>query len=246
MRAKLYWFPLSHPALAVHRMLELKGIEIEDAPVLPGFQRIHLRLVGFRGGTVPAIRLDGRRVQGSLRIARALEQLRPRPPLLPADPALRPRVEEAELWGERELQPFPRRILRWGLVRNNELRRWLAQQTGLPLPGLAARTSVLTARYYARVVGADEAAARRDVESLPAMLARVDELLSDGVITLDPPNVASLQVLATVRSLYGFTDFHDLVAAHPCADAALQLFPDFPGPVPPFVPQEWLAALHAG
>ena len=63
---------------------------------------------------------------------------------------------------------------------------------------------------------------------------------------LEPPNVAALQVLATVRSLYGFTDLHDHVAARPCADAALQLFPDFPGPIPAFIPQEWLAALHVG
>jgi glutathione S-transferase len=185
-------------------------------------------------------------VQGSREIARALEHLCPRPPLLPADPALRRQVEEAEGWGERELQSVPRRILRWGLVHNNDLRRWLADQTGLPLPAVAARTTGPTARYYARLVGADEAAARRDVESLPAMLAHVDGLLGDGVITVEPPNVATLQVLATVRSLYGFTDFRDHVATHPCADAALQVFPDFPGPVPPFVPPQWLTALHAG
>ena len=64
-------------------MLELKGIEYELATVLPGTQRMHLRLVGFRGGTVPALKLDGRRVQGSRAIARALEAARPDPPLSP-------------------------------------------------------------------------------------------------------------------------------------------------------------------
>ena len=66
-------------------MLELKGIEYELATVLPGTQRMHLRLVGFRGGTVPALKLDGRRVQGSRAIARALEAARPDPPLFPTD-----------------------------------------------------------------------------------------------------------------------------------------------------------------
>ena len=45
-------------------MLELKGIDYRLAHVLPGNQRIHLRLTGFRGGTVPALKLDGRRIQG--------------------------------------------------------------------------------------------------------------------------------------------------------------------------------------
>jgi hypothetical protein len=43
-------------------MLDLKGIDYELATVLPGTQRIHLRLVGFRGGTVPALKLDRRRI----------------------------------------------------------------------------------------------------------------------------------------------------------------------------------------
>ena len=95
-------------------MLDLKGIDYELAAVVPGTQRVHLRLVGFRGGTVPALRLDGRRVQGSRAIARALDQLR------------------AE----------PRRILRWGLVQHTELRRWLAEQSGLPAPAVGARIGV--------------------------------------------------------------------------------------------------------
>lgn len=60
-------------------MLERKGVDYELATVLPGTQRIHLRLAGFRGGTVPALKLDGRRVQGSHNIARALERFRPQP-----------------------------------------------------------------------------------------------------------------------------------------------------------------------
>jgi hypothetical protein len=71
--ARLYWFRVSHPAQSAGAMLDLKGVDYELATVLPGMQRVHLRLVGFRGGTVPALKLDGRRVQGSRRIARALD-----------------------------------------------------------------------------------------------------------------------------------------------------------------------------
>jgi glutathione S-transferase len=79
--AKLYWFPMSHPALAARKMLQLKGIDFQAVTVLHETQRIHLRSVGFRGGTVPALKLNGRRIQGSHQIARALEQIRPESPL---------------------------------------------------------------------------------------------------------------------------------------------------------------------
>ena len=101
-------------------MLELKGIEYELATVLPGTQRMHLRLVGFRGGTVPALKLDGRRVQGSRAIARALEAVRPDPPLFPTD-------ETVERWADEELQMVPRRIVRWGLTRDAALRTWISE-----------------------------------------------------------------------------------------------------------------------
>ena len=240
---RLYWFPLSHPAQAVRAMLDLKGVEHELTEVLPGLQRIHLRLAGSRGGTVPALKLDGRRVQGSHSMARALERLRPVPPLFPAGPTALARVEEAERWGDEELQPVPRIILRWGLVRHRELRRWLARQSGLPAPGITAVLSAPAAWYYARVVDADEATARRVLADLEPVLDRVDALLADGVLATAEPNAATLQVLCSVRALRpSFADLHDQVAAHPCAAAARRLFPAYPEPVPPFLPAEWLAA----
>jgi glutathione S-transferase len=239
MTAKLYWFPLSHPAQAARKALELKGIEFESVNVMPGMQRIHLRLAGFRDGTVPAIRLDGRRVQGSLRITRALDERSPDPPLFPHEPAARARVVEAEAWGESELQPVPRRIIRWGIVNDMDLRRWLAEQSKLPAPGVAARTSGPAARYYAHVAGADEAAVRRDLAALPGLLDHADALLADGTLDVERPNAATLQILASVRSLDGFTDLASEVHGRTSAAAARELFPAFSADVPPFVPSDW-------
>ena len=59
---------------------------------------------------MPAVKVDGRRLQTTLAISRALDEIRPDPPLFPADPELRERVEEAERWGDEVLQPVPRRI----------------------------------------------------------------------------------------------------------------------------------------
>jgi glutathione S-transferase len=222
-------------------MLELKGIDYRSVNIMPGMQRVQVRLLGFPGGTVPALKLDGRRVQGSRQIARALEELRPDPPLFPADAELRRRADEAERWGDEEFQDYPRRLFRWGLVHNVELRRWLSAASGIPAPALAARLSGLNARYYARLAHADEAAVRRDLAALPQALDRADELLAQGVLTVDPPNAAALQVLCTVAALEGFSDLHDQVAAHPVAAPARRLFPDYPGPIPSFLPQSWLA-----
>ncbi len=222
-------------------MLELKGIEYRTGNIMPGMQRVQVRLLGFPGGTVPALKLDGRRIQGSRQIARALEELRPDPPLFPADPERRRQADEAERWGDEEFQDFPRRILRWGLVKHVGLRRWLAAASGLPAPGLTARLSGLNARYYARLAHADEAAVRRDLAGLPDALSRADALLAQGVLTVDPPNAAALQVLCTVAALQGFTDLHDQMIGHPVAAPAAKLFPDLPGPIPAFLPKSWLA-----
>ncbi len=224
-------------------MLELKGVEADRANVLAGTQRIHLRVAGFRRGTVPALKLNGQRIQGSRQIALALERDRPEPSLFPRDPEARARADEAERWGDEELQNVPRKILRWGLIGDGQLRRWLAEQSKMPMPAVAARTSGPVARYYAWAIGADETAARRAVQTLPQMLDHADALLADGTLTLDPPNAAALQVLCTVRALDAFSDLHAHVSGHPVAAPARELFPDYPEPVPPFIPAAWLEPL---
>jgi glutathione S-transferase len=245
-RPKLYWFELSHPSMAAKEMLELKHLPFETVTILPGTQRIHLRAVGFRSGTVPALKLDGRRIQGSSEIARALDVIQPDPPLFPRDPAQRARVEEAERWGERELQRVPRVLIRWGLLGDMGLRRWLAARGGMPMPGVAAHTLGPVARYYAHVIGADEDAARRVVRALPSMLDRADALLAEGVLVVEAPNAATLQILSSVRALDAFGDLREQLSGRPSRAAARQIFPSYPEPVPPFIPQPWLDELAVG
>ena len=218
-------------------MLELKGIDSELVHVLPGNQRIHMRFAGFRGGTVPGLKLDGRRVQGSMGIARELEAVQPEPALFPSDPDARRAVEQAERWGDEEFQNVPRRIFRWAVMKDPGLRRWLAEQDGsMPMPGVASRMTGPVAFYYARAVDADRDRVRRHVAELPSLLDRVDELYEQRVLTVDPPNAATLQVLCTVRSLLGFDDFAPQIEGRAFAPLARKLFPYFPeAQIPPFV-----------
>jgi glutathione S-transferase len=243
MKAKLYWMAVSHPSQAARKMLELKGVDFDVVDVIPLNQRVHLRLAGFRGGTVPAVKLDGRRVQGSRQIARALDELWPEPALFPADPELRARAQEAERWGEEQLQPIPRRLARWGAARSLELRLWAAEGQPLPAPGLIVRISGPVIGYYARTREldgrrGDDAGIRTDLAALPGLLDRADELLADGTLQTDPPNAAALQILSTVRLLDLLSDLHPVVWKRECARAAERLFPDYPGPVPRFLPAE--------
>ena len=135
-------------------------------------------------------------------------------------------------------------MLRWGFVRDVALRTWLGRQSRMPAPAVGARLSGPVARWYAGLSGDGDERVRRDVAELSRMLDRADALLADGVLATDPPNAATLQVLCTVRALASFADLREAVERHPCAASARALFPDFPEPVPPFLPRDWLSALR--
>ena len=224
-------------------MLELKGIDYELVHVLPGNQRVHMRIAGFRSGTVPGMNVDGRKIQGSTNIARELDALVPEPALYPHDPDARRQVEDAERWGNDEFQDVPRHILRWALMKDAGLRKWFAEVDGsMPMPGVASRVTGPVAMYYARAVGANEDQARKDIEQMPQHLDRVDELFDQKILTRKEPNAATFQILCSVRALLGFDDFKEQVGARSFAEQARELFPHFPPQqVPPFVERLGLA-----
>jgi glutathione S-transferase len=242
VEAVLYSLVPSHPARAAGLMLRHKGIEHKVVNLPPGSQPLALRALGFRGGTVPAMKLDGRRVQGSLQISRALEELKPTPPLFPGDPAARAAVEEAERWGEAVYQPVPRRIFRWALARDGDLRAQLARQSQVPLPGINARLTGPVAYAFARAAGADEEAVEADVKALPEHLDRVDGLIADGVIGGSELNAADFQIATTTRVLLNMPPLAPILRDRPAAEHAFRVVPKFGGEVPLRVPPEWVPA----
>src|SRR5215208_6480436 len=155
MGIKLYGTPPSPPSHSARLMLEHKGLEHRIVWLLPGLWPALLRTRGFRGGTVPAMKIDGRRLQGSRTISRALEEANPDPPLFPPEPHRRLEVEEAERWGDEVLQDVPRRIVRWISVKRPEARVMIAREVGIPLPRFAAWINAPAARHLASKVDAD-------------------------------------------------------------------------------------------
>jgi len=229
VQARLYGFSISNPANTARLMLAFKGVESKWTELLPGLHPVLLWALGFRRGTVPAMRLDGRKIEGSLEIAQALEALVPEPPLYPTDPERRRAVEEAERWGEAELQMVPRRIFRWTFAHDNAARAAIARDLRLPLPSLVGWTNMPIARAMAARVDADASHARAALANLPATLDQVDALIADGVIG-DPeaPNAADFQIAPSIRALSGIVDLLPLLAGRPCDALARRLLPRFP------------------
>ena len=154
--AKLYVIPGSHPSRTARRMLEIKGIPYKRVDLIPVVSKAVLRAVGFSGDTVPALKLDGAKVQGSREIARALDQIQPDPPLFPADATSRSSVEAAERWGDEDLQQKARRILWWSLKRNRAPMASYSQgaKLGVPVGQGFLFAPGLSADEFARRIGA--------------------------------------------------------------------------------------------
>ncbi|HEX8742313.1 MAG TPA: glutathione S-transferase [Thermoleophilaceae bacterium] len=240
MAAKLYAMSISHPSRAARLMLEHKGIEYDAVNVSPGMQAVQVRIAGFRGGTVPALSLGGRRIAGSVAISRALEEIQPDPPLFPRDSAQRRAVEDAEEWGERVLQPIPRRLLRWALRHDRDARLDFARRAGNARPELAAHAIGLGAVLYARREDAKRTERiRADWQSLPSHLDRVDELIAAGTIGGDELNAADFQIGTTLSVMLASVDYGPLVAGRPAEALARRVWPDFPYELPSLIPADF-------
>jgi glutathione S-transferase len=242
---KLYSLKVSHPSRAAKAMLERKQIPFDTVDLLPGLHPQLLRLRGFEGPTVPALKLDGRRIQGTTVISRELDLIAADPPLFPADPDARKAVEDAERWGDDELQETPRKIFRWFLANRREARRWLWVQAGLPLAGFNAAIGGPIAGRFAKISNATDETVRDEIAQIPGRLDRVDAMIEKGVIGGPDPNAADYQIGCTVRMLLEFPQFRDPIDSRPCGELARRLCPEFPGPLPAEFPEDWLAPLGA-
>jgi glutathione S-transferase len=227
-------------------MLDRKGIPYKRVDLMPVISKGLLRAMRFPGNTVPALKLDGERVQGSREIARELDRLRPEPPLFPADPDLRVKVEEAEAWGD-TFQQKPRRFSWWALKRDRAPMASYAEGARLGVPvGLAVKTGGPIVSAAARLNEATDENVRADLASLPADLDRIDQWIADGVMGGGEPNAADFQIAPSVRLAMTLDDLRPYIEQRPAGRLAMQVIPDFPGRTPPVLPPEWLEPLKSG
>jgi glutathione S-transferase len=247
VRATLFSLAGSHPSHTARLMLESKRIPYRRIDLIPGVHKVVLRALGFAETTVPAIRLDnGTRLQRTVVISRELDALVPDPPLFPADPAQRAKVEEAERWGDEVLQDVPRRLI-WNLLsRDGAAGRSYLEGARLGIPvGLAARTAPPLIAYARRYNRAFDENVRADLAALPQMLDRIDAWIAEGVLGGEQLNAADLQIGTSVRLLLTVADLEPLLAGRPAAELARRVLPELPGYAPPMLPPEWLPASPA-
>jgi len=243
--ATVYVIPGSHPSRAVQVMLELKGVPFKRVDLLPVVSKAALKALRFPGVTVPALKIDGRRVQGSRAIARELDRLEPDPPLYPSDPGRRHSVEAADGWGHDELQPPARRILWNAFGRDRSPLRSYAEGARLGIPiGIAVRTAAPIVALSVRLNEASDGNVRADLAALPGMLQRIDDWIAEGVLGGDQPTAADLQIATGLRLLMTLDDLRPAIEARPAGALALRLVPSFPGRTPPVLPTAWLQGLR--
>jgi hypothetical protein len=245
VKAHLYVLPASHPAMTARLMLEQKGIAYKRTDLLPVVSKGVLRAAGFPGMTVPALKIDGRKIQGSRQIARELDRLQPEPPLFPADPEKRAAVEEAERFGEEQLQPPMRQILWWAIKQDKAPLRSYSEGAKLGVPiGLAMKTAAPIVALSARFNEADEDHVRRSLAELPAMLQKIDDWIAAGVLNGEQLNAADFQIATSLGLAMTLDDLRPAIENRPAGALAKRIVPDYPGHTPPILPAAWLEPLR--
>jgi glutathione S-transferase len=227
-------------------LLEHKRIPYRRVDLIPTLHPVMVRLLGFpaearrtdqlgtgnhwrisiadRLGTVPALRLNGERVQTNRNLSRFLDRVRPDPPLFPADPERRRSVEEAEAWGD-EFQMPARRLLvaaaLGGTLRNGGDHGRL----GFLLyksPRVRKRMMPVLARSFE----VNKSSERELLDELPAMLDRVDEWIAAGVLNGDELNAADYMIVSSLALLTYRTDVEPLVMSRPAGALVDRVLPE--------------------
>jgi len=225
-------------------MLDRKGIPFKRIDLMPVISKGVVRAQGFPGVTVPAVKLNGKKIQGSREIARELDHIQPDPALYPADPEKRGKVEEAEAWGD-EFQQKPRRLSWWAFRRDRSPMVSYSEGARLGVPvGLAVKTGAPIVAIAARLNGSTDENVRADLAALREDLDRIDGWIAAGVIGGPEPNAADFQIAPSIRLLMSFDDLRPFVEARPCGEMAKRIVTDFPGRTPPIFPAEWLEGLR--
>jgi glutathione S-transferase len=244
MATKLYVIPASHPSAAAELMFQHKGVPYKRRDLITAMHIPILKAMRFPGRTVPAVKADGRKVQGTRDIARGLEEVQPEPSLFPADPAARAAVEEAERWGDEQLQPVPRRLAWFAFGRDHSTVKDFLSGYKLGLPtSVAAATAGPIIWAEQKINKATATACEADLKRLPELLDHVDELVRDGVIGGAEPNTADFQIGTSVRLLMAFDQLRPLIDGRPCAALATKIARDPGGRIPAALPPEWVPTL---
>ncbi|MDX6704614.1 MAG: glutathione S-transferase [Solirubrobacteraceae bacterium] len=242
---KFYMFPGSNSAMTGRLMLDHKGLEYETVKLPPGAHAFILLGLGFDTMAVPALKIDGRRIQGTRWIARALDEEFPQRPLFPADPVRRKAVEEAERWGE-GFQNATRRIFYCAARRDRKaFASVMTAERGALMRGALRMAAPLIVRLATGAHRASDDHGREDLELLAERLDRIDAWIAQGVLNGAELNAADFQIAPNLSGLLFAEDLARFVRGRPAAELARRVAPGYQGHINRVIPEEWLTVLRA-
>jgi glutathione S-transferase len=253
-KATLYGIPGSHACEAGALMLEHKRIPYRRRDFPPGLHSMAVRLRGFPGkgktrmfgdrkptftvalgdrlGTVPAVRLGDEKLQPNAVIARRLDEVQPDPPLFPADPQLRAKVEEAEAWGDDTFQMVARRLTLAGVLHGPDALHDRGAKGRLgPLLWHSDWMRLRGSRFLAkRVFIASPDSERELMDSLPGHLDTIDAYIADGVLGGEQLNAADYMIAPSLAILAYRKDLRPLIDARPAGALVDRVWAERAGP----------------
>jgi glutathione S-transferase len=234
-------FEGSNACVTGRLMLEHKKVAYDRVDLIPAAHPFLVRFRGFPGLTVPAMIIDGKKVQGTLAISEALDAAFPEHPLFPADPDARERVREAEVWGEK-FQNATRRLFYAAARRDRAVFSKFLRRGQLSSFSafMVHATTPLIIQIASKGHGSTDQRAREDLGRVPENLDRIDAWLGDGTLGGESLNAADYQIAPNVRAMLHFADLLPLMENRPSAEWSVRVVPEYGGPVGPVLPLEWL------
>src|SRR4051812_44892062 len=204
----LWHLKVSHYNEKARWALDYKGVPHVRRAVMPGqHPELARRLTG--GSTLPVLSVNGDAVGDSTKIIELLEQLRPDPPLYPADPREREQALAAEDFYDEELGPHTRRLAVHHMLPEPRLllgaffpdltgRRRLAARAAFPL----------IRRRFRTTLGVDETGVQTAFEKLHAAGERfTSEVGPDGHLVGRAFSVADLTLASLLAPLVAPVEF---------------------------------------
>jgi glutathione S-transferase len=246
---KLYVIPGSHACRSGILMVEHKRVPYRRVDIVTLMHPIVVRLHGFdaggqtraaggrrtfglrlgdRLGTVPALSANGHRISTNHGIARFLEEHHPDPPLFPADPERRAKVEEAERWANETLQMAARRIPGVAVVRDPAT---FAKNAGDGRMGylLYKREFVrrlVVPRILSQVFRSNPARDDELLAELSVMLDQVDAWIREGVLNGPELNAADFMVAPSLALILYRPDVKPMFEGRPALELVDRLLPE--------------------
>jgi glutathione S-transferase len=230
-------------------MLDHKKLDYRTVELPTGMHPLMLRALGFAGnrepirqlngatpadlalldrlGTVPALRTADRRVQTNHEIARFLEREYAEPPLFPEEEGRRRAVEEAERWGDEELQMAARRVALATASHGLDAMHLRAGDGRLgPLLARSGPVRAVASRVAGRSFRAGAGNEAALLAAIPPMLDRVDAWIEEGVLGAPALNVADFVIAPSLALLCYRPDLALQIAARPAGAVLDRLLPE--------------------